>query len=391
MVHPRRLCQLLLLPLILVCLTGCWDRTETNDIAFVLTSAVDLEDDGKYRVSYMLPLPGSMGGASGGGGGTSGGKSYYIDSDVGTTFHEANTRLQMRMSRRLFLSHRRTIVIGEKLAKKGIGVIFDIVPRSPESRMTSFLVVTKGKGYDLLNTEPRFERFPAEVIRELTKSRQSLGTSTKDVGITLSFNSDPILTYLEPKESQASKDPSHEIQMIGYGQFKGDRLVGIYKNHEAEGLMWLRNRVKEYLVTFSPEEGNDNKISITVEKGQSQIKPRLQQDKVIFDILLDAKGSVKEDLSNLDLGKAEVMRKVEKQFAEQISKSTQAAIKQMKKEGTDSAHLGLIFWRSLPNEWSKGIEANWEDYFKDAEFRIHVTASIQETGLINKNVINEGM
>ncbi|TXK73213.1 Ger(x)C family spore germination protein, partial [Paenibacillus sp. N3.4] len=42
-------------------LTGCWDRTETNDIAFVLTSAIDLEDDGRYRISYMLPLPGSMG------------------------------------------------------------------------------------------------------------------------------------------------------------------------------------------------------------------------------------------------------------------------------------------------------------------------------------------
>ncbi|MDU0203649.1 Ger(x)C family spore germination protein [Paenibacillus sp. MAH-36] len=391
MVHPRRLCQLLPLPLLIVCLTGCWDRTETNDIAFVLTSAVDLEDDGKFRVSYMLPLPGSMGGASGGGGGTAGGKSYYIDSDVGNTFHEANTRLQMRMSRRLFLSHRRTIVIGEKLAKKGIGVIFDTVPRSPESRMTSFLVITKGKGYDLLNTEPKFERFPAEVIRELTKSRQSLGTSTKDIGITLSFNSDPILTYLEPKQSQASKEPSHEIQMIGYGQFKGDRLVGIYKNHEAEGLMWLRNHVKEYLVSFPPEEGNANEISITVTKGQTQIKPRLQQDKVIFDILIDANGSVKEDLSNLDLNKAKVMRRVEKQLAEQIIKSIQAAVKQMQKEGTDSAHLGLTLWRSHPYEWNNGIEAKWEAYFKDAEFRIHVSATIEETGLINKNVIKEGM
>ena len=47
-------------------LTGCWDRTETNDIAFVATSSVDLEDDGKYRVRLYVPLPGSMGGASGG-------------------------------------------------------------------------------------------------------------------------------------------------------------------------------------------------------------------------------------------------------------------------------------------------------------------------------------
>ena len=60
--------------------------------------------------------------------------------------------------------------------RTGIGILFDVLPRSPENRMTSFLVVTKGKGYDLLNAEPKFERFPAEVIRELAKSRQSMPT-----------------------------------------------------------------------------------------------------------------------------------------------------------------------------------------------------------------------
>ena len=100
MIHPRRLfglCDDFSFPTFL---TGCWDRTETNDIAFVLTSSVDLEDDGRYRVTYMLPLPGSMGGASGGGGGTAGGKSYYIDSEVGTTIRDAISKLQIRMARR---------------------------------------------------------------------------------------------------------------------------------------------------------------------------------------------------------------------------------------------------------------------------------------------------
>ncbi|MGO4269160.1 Ger(x)C family spore germination protein, partial [Paenibacillus sp. TAF58] len=147
MTHRKRLFVVGIM-ITLTMLTGCWDRTETNDIAFVLTSSIDLEDDGKYRVTYMLPLPGSMGGASGGGGGTSGGKSYYIDSEVGATIREATSRLQMRMSRRLFLSHRRTIVLGEKLAKSGISIMFDEAARTPESRLTSFLVVAKGKGYD---------------------------------------------------------------------------------------------------------------------------------------------------------------------------------------------------------------------------------------------------
>ncbi|MDQ0917661.1 Ger(x)C family spore germination protein [Paenibacillus sp. V4I5] len=390
MAHHKHLFKLVMtMPLILTYLTGCWDRTETNDIAFVLSSSVDLEDNGKYRIAYMLPLPGSMGGASGGGGGTSGGKSYYIDSEVGSTLREATSKLQMRMSRRIFLSHRRTIVIGEKFAKKGIDTLFDVVPRSPESRLTTYLVLTKGKGYDLLNTDPKFERFPAETIRELTKSRQSMATSTKDIGIALSFNSDPIMNYFEPKEGQVAKEPSQEIQAFGYAQFKGDRLVGIYTKQEADGLMWLRDQVKEHLLTFPMEPGKD--ISILVTEGHTKIKPKLQDDKVVFELVVDAVGAVREDLSKLDLNKSELIHKIERKFSVQVKKSILATINQMQKEGTDSAQLGLIVWRKHPHAWKTRFEANWEDYFKDAEFRIMVNASIPETGLINQNVVQEGM
>jgi spore germination protein KC len=387
MANHRRIAVLGLMLVPALLLSGCWDRTETNDLAFVLTSSVDLEDDGKYRVTYMLPLPGSMGGASGGSGGTAGGKSYYIDSEVGATMREATTKLQMRMSRRLFLSHRRTIVIGEKLAKKGIGPMLDVVPRSPETRLTNYLIVTKGKGYDLLNANPKFERFPAEAIRELARSRQAITTSTKDIGIALSFDSDPIVSYFEIKESQATKQPSQEIQIIGYGQFKGDRMVGIYKDQEVNGLMWLRNNVKEHTLTFPVDSGKD--ISIFVTKGTTTIKPLLQGDQVIFMVTLEASGSVREDLSDQNFAKADIIHKVERKLAEKMKKSVQSTIKQMQKEGTDSANLGLIVWRNYPNAWNNGLKTRWKDVFKQAEFRIKVEASITETGLINQNVIKK--
>lgn len=385
----RRLTLSLTILLTSTLLTGCWDRTETNDIAFVLTSSADLEDDGRYRVAYMFPLPGSMGGASGGSGGTSGNKSYYIDSEVGVTFREAISKLQKRTARRIFLAHRRTIVIGEKLAETGISSIFDAFPRSPENRMTTFLVATKGKGYDLLNTEPKFERFPAEVIRELTKSRQSMPTSTKEIGLTLSFKSDPIMSYLEPMEGKAAAQPSKEIQLVGYVQFKGDRMVGIYKKQEANGLMWLRNHVKEQQFTFPASD--DKLITVAVQGGKTKITPKLQDDKIIFDVVAEAQGIVQEDHSNEDLYRAEILRTIQDKFAEQIKNAIVASIKQMQKEGTDSAQLGLKVWRTYPKKWKEQFEGDWEHYFKEAEFHIVVKASIPNTGVINRNVTTEGM
>jgi len=388
MSHLRRLCSITAIPLLMLpVLTGCWDRVETNDVAFVLASSVDLEDDGRYRIAYILPLPGSMGGASGGGGGTSGGKSYYVDSEVGTTMREAVGKLQNRLSRKIFLSHRRTVLIGEKLAKRGIGPIFDVVPRSPETRLTCFLIVTKGKAYEMFNTTPKFERFPAEAIRELTKSRQSMPTSTKDIGMTLSFGSDPIVSYLKETKNQASNDPHEEVEVVGYAQFKGDRMIGIYKDDEAHGLMWLENNVKEHGLTFPIESGKD--ITIMLTKGHVDITPILQGDHVIFNLKLEAYGQVREDLAKTDLGKPENLHKVERKFAEQVKKNVQAAVKQMQKEGTDSAQLGLLIWRRYPNIWNTKLQAGWQDVFKNAEFRITVQGTITETGLINQNVVEE--
>jgi spore germination protein KC len=378
----RLLIAILLLSLLL---SGCWDRTETNDLAFVLTSAVDLEEDGKYRVSYLLPLPGQMGGASGGGGGTGGAQSYYIDSEIGKTLRDATYQLQKRIPRKLFLSHRRTVVVGEEVAKKGITQLFDDVPRLPESRLSTYLIVTKGKGYELLNTKPKFERFPAEAIRELARPPQTMPLSTKDVGIALSFHSDPIMAYLEKRKSEKGKEPTNEVEIVGYGQFLNDRMVGIYKEEAAIGLLWLKNKQMKHMETFPIQD--DKNMTILVTSGTGEIRPELHNEQVTFHVRINVTGKVREDSSEQDLNQSAVIHLVEDKFAEHAKQTVEAAIKQMQREGTDSAQLGLLVWRKYPYAWKHGLETNWRDTFKKANFQIEAEASITETGLINQNVL----
>ena len=77
------------------------------------------------------------------------------------------------------------------------------------------------------------------------------------------------------------------------------------------------------------EEGKN--ISIAVIAAQTDITPKLQEDKVIFDIIVEARGAVQEDLSNEDLYKSDILHKVETKFAEQIKNPLLATIKQMTK------------------------------------------------------------
>ncbi|KZE84347.1 Ger(x)C family spore germination protein [Paenibacillus elgii] len=380
--------RLSLVLLSLLCLTGCWDRVEINDTAFILTTAVDVEQDGKIRYSVLLPLPGSMGGASGGGGGTAGTKSYYIDSAVGTTFREAQAQLQRRMSRRMFFAHRRTLLIGEDYAKRGIRNAFDTTPRSPESRMTIYMIVTKGKAYKLLQATPQFERFPSEAIRELVKARNVIQINMKQVALSLSSpGSDAITVYMGVKESEKnskSTKKSKEIEFLGYAQFRGDKMTGVFENAEADGLAWLKNMPVQSSVTLKIE--NRHTVTLNIFDSKSQIRAYTERGKLQFDIRTKAKAKATEVLGMYDLSQTGKVQKVEEAMNRYIEQAMRKAIRKMITNRTDSAQFGSYLWREHPGLWEKKYASRWPAGMKDAAFRIQVKSVLTETGLIYENV-----
>lgn len=199
---------LVLVPILMsaLVLTGCWDRIEVNDIAIVTTTSFDREEDGRFRVGVQVPLPGQMGGSTGGGGGTSGSKPFYVDSEVGSSLREAVQNLQSRMSRRLFFSHRRVLVIGEGLARSGIRDLFDVSTRIPENRLTTRVVIAKGKGIDLLKAQPQFELYSGEAMREILESYSVFSPNLKDVAHALGqIGADPLLPLIEPATSTSGE------------------------------------------------------------------------------------------------------------------------------------------------------------------------------------------
>lgn len=130
-------------------------------------------DENQFRTSVQIPLPGAMGGAgsTGGGGGTKGGP-YYIDSEIGRNIRESNDLLQRRMSRKNNFSHRRVIIIGEELARSGFKKTLDVLLDQPQSRITAYVLLTKGEALQILNAEPHLEKLSSEALRELSKGKR---------------------------------------------------------------------------------------------------------------------------------------------------------------------------------------------------------------------------
>ncbi|EJL46999.1 putative spore germination protein YfkR [Brevibacillus agri] len=382
----KRLTPIVVLLMGMLVVSGCWDRREVNDMAIVIAMAMDKEPNGHYRLSVQVPLVSSLGSTSGGGGGTSGDKTYYVDSAVGKTIREANSMIQSRMSRELYYSHHRMIVIGEQLAKEGMSDVLDIVARFPENRLTAYLVMTKGKGIELLNAQPQFERFSGEAMRELVKM-EAIPVSLKDVAQMLTTPGiDAFLPVLAPVDSHP-KGKSKEVEFTGIGLFRGDKLVYVSKAESIKGLRWFQRNFMPFSVVLSL--GDKGRLTFYFSKGKADLKPVLKKGRVHYDIMVHATSVIVENMTNLDLEHKKNIAMIEDMLKKEVEVSVKNTLQLMQKYRTDTIGMGLIMARQFPREWRETYRDRWSEELPEITFTIRSKVAVEDIGQTTKNITKE--
>lgn len=382
----KKLAALFVLFIFALLLSGCWDRREINDMAFVLTTAMDLGPDDTVRVSMQIPLAGQLGGPKGGGGGSGGDKTYYVDSDTGQTVREAFAKVQARSSRRLYSAHRRVIIIGEDFARKrGIRELFDAIARYPENRITAYMIVAKGKAADLLNTQPKLERFSGEAIRELAKSEGQIIINIKNVAQALSNpNTDPLLMYMGPKQTEGSKDKANQVEVLGYAHFRQDKMVGTFEGEHMSAVNWLRRQTQPYDYAIPFGKGT---VSVEVAEGRTTLNSNIHADgSVSFTVRIMGRLAVMENTSGRDLNEIRTFREVRQAAGEHLREQILATLRQIQDRQTDPVELGMEIWRNYPREWETRYEKNWRKRLSEARMDVRVQVDIVHIGYISDNI-----
>ena len=102
----------LLICLTSIVLTGCWDRTEINDLAFILAAGMDKGKKNNIELSVLIfiPSPQQSGQGSGMSGGGSSGQSF-VRSAEGETVADAMARLQEALTRKVFWGQNEVLLL----------------------------------------------------------------------------------------------------------------------------------------------------------------------------------------------------------------------------------------------------------------------------------------
>ncbi|WP_440113867.1 Ger(x)C family spore germination protein [Paenibacillus sp. QZ-Y1] len=386
-IRKRRAVAMLLLCTVFI--SGCWDRKEINDVAFVIGIAIDKEEE-NYRSSLQIALPGQSGssGSSGGGGGTSSDKSWFMLSNTAKTLRGTTIEGQKALSRKIYYAHRRTVLIGEKLAREGVAPMLDLMTRYPLNRFSALPVVTRGEAFKVMDTDAPIEKFPSEMVRELCylnmRSPRSLKTFTDAI---LSEGVDPFLPVASSVDNVPKdwKDVKTNIKLDGLAIFKKDKLVGMIEKAPGDALILAMGEANAPEVMIEAPRGKGT-LFIKLNENNASLHPSVQNGKVTVTVQLYAKGVLVDNESNYgDLWEKEILKlnsAIHQKIKEDIEQGIQLV---QKKYHADILGLGRSIHQQLPKEWTK-MKDRWDDIYPDVEVEVIPHIIIENIGIIDKPI-----
>jgi spore germination protein KC len=363
---------------------------ELNDLAIELGWGLDQAKKNKVQISAQFIIPSKIG--MGQSGRSESGKTVFIESGTGKDTLAAVDNMQTKLSREVFRGHRRVIVIGEKLARRGLASVLDTYSRDPDIRLRTDMLIVKGStAKDFLEASYPLEDIPAlGALKEHIQVGGLGDTSLLNFLIaSLSDGITPILPVIElihSSEKQGRKSIKG-FQMVGLAIFNKDlKLIGILNLNEGKNYLWLINRLTKQSITVNMPQGNGT-ASLSLIKMNSKIKPIIQGQTIKCNIVLSGIGIIRENNTNLDLTQSKSLTLLQHMLEKQAEKQVLQTIEKVQNQyGTDIFGFGEAIHQKYPSQW-KGLKKNWSNQFRKVEVSVQANLTIRRVGLTGPSVL----
>lgn len=375
--------KLLLILLVFCCLTlsGCWDRIEINDLAIVSGAAIDLGNKkNEITLSVQILSPRALSGSQGGSSYST--KMAIVRSAQGINIADAMSKLQKKLSRKIFLGHCKVYIFGERLAKAGISDMTDFISRHPETRNRAQIYVSKGDASSILQVIPPLERYSSEVLRELAK--QNVGESVTLVDLRQMMQGQvhtcllPMVAILPP-QGQVKKEETIPY-LVGTAVFDQGKMVGSLSGRITRGVMWLRDEIQRSTVTVKLKNAKGF-ITVSPIREHSRLEPRIENGKWIMKVQVVSEGDIVENGTNLNLSDPKWVAEIEEALRKDIETRIQLALDTLQKRmKVDIIEFGPTFYQKYPQQFNQ-VKDRWQEQFAEIEVALEVNTIVRRAGL----------
>jgi len=389
--------------------TSCWNAVELDRRALVMGVGIDkAKEEGKIALTVQIVKPGQLPTPRRAPGP---GPPVWVVTSTGYTVFDAVRNFVLQSGRKLFWAHMVVIVISEEVAREGLAPVLDFFDRDAEPRRLSKVIIAKGiAAKEIMKGQHELETIPAAAIRDLVEGFTSVSTA-----VSVNLNEflkrmsaggvEPVAARIEvvaaeereKAEEKAlqsgddggmAEDPRLKapprFRVTGAAVFKGDRLAGWLNRPETRGYLWTQGKVVSGIVVLKCPQNEKETIGIELIRSEGEIKPRVQEGRVVAEVKVKAEAHVGDVLCPLDLTKPETLRLLEKRMNTVIENEVRAAFRKAQ-EGlrADIFGVGAALHRSSPGQWKK-LKDRWDEVFPEVQVEIKADAKIRRVNLVLK-------
>ncbi|MCZ8521023.1 MULTISPECIES: Ger(x)C family spore germination protein [Paenibacillus] len=390
---------LLLLPMLL--LTGCWDRLELEEQAFVVVLGLDKGKNNMVAVTFQIANP-QVGSSD------KGAAPNEPPSDIVTftapDILSAKELANSVITRKISFAHLRTTVVSQDLARTELyhHVIGSSI-RDPEMRREIHLIVSKERASDFIkNNKPRLETRPHKYYAfmqqrwkdtgfvpysTLNRYLQRLGGDSLFLSIYATTEpgrpkySKGEDNYLAGQIPQKGGDP---VQIMGSAVFSDGKMIGTLTGEETRLALFLRRKslTHSFISTYTdPANGNYQVTVRYIKDGNTKIKVNTGVEPAQVSVTLPLRVQVLSipSLANYatDADKQKLLKEsLERQMTEKIQHCVAKAQKEFKGEPfLWHLHARKTFW-TMPEY----IQYDWSKHFAKAQVEVKVELKIENFG-----------
>ena len=395
----KRKILIIILISIIILLTGCWNRRELNELAIVMGVGIDKWDD-QYIVTAQVVNPGEI--ASNG---AKGGKTpVVVYQESGETIFQAVRKITTIAPRKLYFSHLRMLVLGEELAKEGIGEALDFLSRNPELRSDFYIAISKdSEAQDVLKVLTQLEDIPANQLFASLETLEKEWAPTMTIRLVQllsvlgSDGMNPTLTGVqvigdvqtgESKKDVEQTDAPTKLKYQGVAIFKKDKLIGWLNEKQSKAVHYVEGKVKSTIGVISCPKGG--KVAIEVVRTNADLKTKVKNGEPTGFVNVQIEANVADvECRGLDLTKPKTIYELEKTSDEDIKDIIQSSIEiSQEKYQSDIFGFGEALHRSDPDYWKKN-KKEWNQKYSVMPVTIKVNMKIRQTGTIGNSPLNE--
>lgn len=404
MLKRKTVCKSLLLMFVVCLLTGCWDREELEDKAYVIGLGLDRsEDKGKIKVTMLIANP-EVGSMQGGGGSNE--KAREIVSFDANDFLTAKGTANAVVSRRISYELLKVIVVSEEFAKDPalIKTLNDAL-KDKEIRMDSYLVVSKENANQyFLKNKPRMETRPHKYFQFMIDHGIENGLIPRSTLFrffkTIEGGSDLFLAMYTSTERQKTPEIKGEdeylagelntsgdlddTQFIGSAVFKNGKMIGKLSGQQTRIVNTLDDTTEiEDVLINTPDYFSKEKEQMAfrlLKTKNNKVKMNFKAAKPKIEIIVPFSVEVLSNPSMVNFKNIKNQQKLKHHLTNHLKKTIEDVLKRSQTELKGAPYPLSLFVRKYFRTIQEYEDFNWPEKFIEADITVKPELDIVDYG-----------